>query len=144
MNNPIFLNGIMGKSKNRIYLVDDDHAYRKSLVRLLTSLGYDVTSFASAQDFLDAISVARELGILILDIRMPNMNGFQLQERMNELGSKMAIIMITADSQSGDQEPALSAGAIGFLHKPFIEDDLLDLIYRAIESSHKVEGEIRR
>ena len=68
-----------------IYIVDDDKAYGKSLVRLLKSVGYSVESFLSAQGFLDVVPVADKAGVLILDLRMPGMSGFDLQKRMNEL-----------------------------------------------------------
>jgi two-component system response regulator FixJ len=122
----------MNRISKHIYFVDDDDVYRKSLVRLLRSAGYPVEAFATAQGFLDVVPVAQENGVLILDLRMPGMNGFDLQEKMNELASRLAIIMITADAQPGDREHAISSGAIGFLQKPFEEESLLELIRPAI------------
>jgi len=122
----------MDKAEDHIYCVDDDEAYRKSLVRLLASVGYTVEAFASGQDFLDSVPVARQTGVLILDLRMPGMDGFELQRRMNELASRLAVIIITADEQPGDRDHALNAGAIGFLQKPFPEVALLDLISRGL------------
>ena len=124
----------MDKTAYNIYCVDDDDAYRKSLVRLLASVGYSVEAFASAQDFLDSVPVARQTGVLILDLRMPGMNGFELQHRMNELASRLAVIIITADEQPGDRDHARDAGAIGFLAKPFPEASLLELISLAHET----------
>ena len=122
----------MDKTPSHIYCVDDDDAYRKSLVRLLRSSGYSVASFGSAQGFLDAVPVGQETGVLILDLRMPGMNGFDLMQRMNEPASRLAIVMITADAQPGDREQAIDAGAIGFLQKPFEEESLLELIRPAV------------
>jgi len=124
----------MDKTSNHIYFVDDDDAYRKSLVRLLASVGYSVEAFSSAQSFLDSVPVAHERGVLILDLRMPGMDGFELQRRMNELASSVATIIITADAQPGDRDHALNAGAIGFLQKPFQEESLLELISLAMEN----------
>ena len=89
----------MDNTLNHIYIVDDDKAYGKSLVRLLKSVGYSVESFLSAQGFLDVVPVADKAGVLILDLRMPGMSGFDLQKRMNELASRFDIIVVTADAQ---------------------------------------------
>jgi len=124
----------MNKTTKHIYFVDDDDVYRRSLVRLLASAGYSVESFSSAQSFLDSVPAAHETGVLILDLRMPGMNGFDLQERMNELASKLQIIVITGDAHPADHEHAVNAGAIGFLQKPFEEEALLELIGPAMDN----------
>ena len=122
----------MDKISNHIYVVDDDKAYGKSLVRLLKSVGYSVESFLSAQGFLDVVPVADKTGVLILDLRMPGMSGFDLQKRMNELASRFDIIVVTADAQPGDRDRSIQAGAIGFLQKPFPEEALLELVSLAV------------
>jgi FixJ family two-component response regulator len=127
-----FRNGSMNKIPNDIYIVDDDKAYSKSLVRLLKSVGHSAESFLSAQSFLDSVPVAYKTGVLILDLRMPGMDGFDLQKRMNELSSKVKIIFITADAQPGDRDHAMNAGAVGFLHKPFGEQILFETIDSAL------------
>jgi FixJ family two-component response regulator len=116
----------------KLYVVDDDDGYRNSLVQLLESVGYSVESFLSGQSFLDAVPVADKTGVLILDLRMPGMTGFDLQKRMNELASRFNIIIITADAQPGDRDHAIEAGAIGFLQKPFQEAPLLELLGQAM------------
>ena len=126
----------MDRTSKHIYCVDDDDVYRKSLVRLLKSVGYSVVSYSSAQGFLDAVPVDQEAGVLILDLRMPGMNGFDLMHKMNELASKLTIIMITADAQPGDREHAIKAGARGFLQKPFEEESLLELLRPAVADGH--------
>ncbi len=122
----------MDETPKHIYFVDDDDVYRKSLVRLLTSARYSVESFSSAQSFLDSVPVAYKTGVLILDLRMPGMDGFDLQKRMNELASKVKIIFITADAQPGDRDHAIKAGAISFLQKPFGEQILFETIDSAL------------
>ena len=122
----------MNKTSRPIYVVDDDCAYRKSCVRLLMSAGYSVKSFLSAQSFLDSISAVHETGVLILDVRMPGMDGFALQKRLNELESRLKIIFITADVQPGDKEHALRSGAMAFLQKPFQEQILFESINSAL------------
>ena len=123
-------------------IVDDDDIYRKSLVRLLKSAGYSVQSFPSAKSFLDSVPIACKTGLLILDLRMPGMDGFALQKRLNELKSKFQIIFITADAQPGDREHALQSGAMAFLQKPFQEQILFETINLALSriedgSDHK-------
>jgi len=123
----------MDKVQQHIFcIVDDDDIYRKSLVRLLKSAGYSVQSFPSAQSFIDSVHVAYEVGVLILDLRMPNMDGFDLQQRLNELKSKFQIIFITADARPGDREHALQSGAMAFLQKPFQEQILFETIDLAL------------
>jgi len=117
----------MIKTKPKIYIVDDDESVRIALSRLIKSSGYIAEIFNSAQSFLDSIPPDTR-GILILDIRMPDIDGFQVQKKLNALYSKLQIIFITAHAQSGDRERAMEAGAKGFLQKPFSEESLLDLI----------------
>ena len=117
-----------------VYVIDDDDAYRRSLVRLLKSVGYSVESFPSAQSFLDSVPAAYATGVLILDLRMPGMDGFDLQNRMNELASGLHVIIITGDAHPGDRDRAIKSGAIGFLQKPFEEDSLLELIGSPMEN----------
>ncbi|MFC1601456.1 response regulator transcription factor, partial [Candidatus Sumerlaeota bacterium] len=106
-----------------------------SLRRLLISAGYSVESFGSAQTFLDSVPVDYKKGVLLLDLRMPGMDGFALQKRMKELRSELRIIFITADAQPGDRDRAIRAGAVGFLLKPFQEESLYELIREALDTS---------
>ena len=123
----------MGEVQQHIFcIVDDDDIYRKSLVRLLKSAGYSVQSFPSAKSFLDSVPIACKTGLLILDLRMPGMDGFALQKRLNELKSRFQIIFITADAQPGDREHALQSGAMAFLQKPFQEQILFETIDSAL------------
>jgi FixJ family two-component response regulator len=125
----------MTKVQDHIYIVDDDEAYRKSLVRLLKSQGYFTESFSSAQSFLDSVPVHYKRGVVILDLRMPEMDGFGLQDKLKELRSDLKIIFITADAQPGDRDHAILDGAIGFLQKPFQEESLFGLIREALSLS---------
>ena len=118
----------MSKTHNNIYIVDDDRKYLKSLKRLLTSVGYGAETFSSAQSFLDSVPIDCTTGILILDLRMPGMDGFTLQHKIKKMRSQLQIIIITADAQPGDREHAIKNGAIGFLQKPFQEESLFELI----------------
>ena len=125
----------MSNGTNRVYVVDDDEAYRKSLVRLLTSAGYFVESFSSGQEFLDTVLVDCRSGVAILDLRMPDMDGFELQKRMNLLKSRLKIIFITAFEQLGDRDRAFEAGAVAFLQKPFGSQTIIEKISSALGAS---------
>ena len=121
---------IMTSIKPHLFVVDDDLSVRVALKRLLASSGYEVETFSSGQSFLDSVPTDTE-GILILDLRMPGLDGFQVQDKLKELHSPMKIIFITAHAQAGDRERALRQGAVGFLMKPFNEDSLFDYINKA-------------
>jgi two-component system response regulator FixJ len=124
---------IMCTTHDHIYIVDDDSKYLKSLKRLLTSAGYGVEIFSSAQIFLDSVPVSYTTGTLILDLRMPVMDGLVLQQKINKMWSQLQIIIITADAQPGDREHAIKNGAIGFLQKPFQEESLFELVRRGLD-----------
>jgi two-component system response regulator FixJ len=117
----------MMKTKPKIYVVDDDESVRRALSRLMKSAGFNVETFNSAGGFLDSVPPDTE-GCLIIDVRMPGIDGFELQKKINTLGYRLKIIFITAHAQAGDRERVIEAGAIGFLQKPFNDQSLLDLI----------------
>jgi FixJ family two-component response regulator len=117
----------VSKTKVKIYIVDDDESVRRALSRLMKAFGYQAETFNSAQSFLDSVPVDTQ-GILILDVRMPDIGGFELQNKLGTLSSKLQIIFITAHAEAGDRERAMAAGAKGFLQKPFSDESLLGLI----------------
>jgi FixJ family two-component response regulator len=125
----------MGNPAPRIYLVDDDESLRKAIRRLLRSAGYDVETFPSARSFLDSVPLHDSEGILLLDLRMPEMDGFGLQEELNALRCPLKVIIVTADARKGDHTRAVRSGAVGLLHKPFNDDTLLSLIDTHSDSS---------
>ncbi|NLZ43450.1 MAG: response regulator [Clostridia bacterium] len=121
--------------KPQIYLVDDDEAVRKALSRLLKAAGYAWEAFASAEDFLAALPA--EDGILLLDLRMPGIDGFTLQRKLQTLRPQLPVVFITGHAQPGDRERALAAGAKGFLTKPFDGETLLKMIEAIIKTKRK-------
>ncbi|WP_018989330.1 response regulator transcription factor [Aromatoleum toluclasticum] len=116
-----------------IHVVDDDAAFRRSLVFLLESVGWRVASHASAEDFLATRGSSPDApACLVLDIRMPTMSGLELQERLRAGGALPPIVFITGH---GDVELAVQAmkhGACDFLQKPFKDQALLDAVAAAV------------
>jgi FixJ family two-component response regulator len=135
--------------KPTIFIVDDDPSVRDSLELLVGSVGFDVKTYASAQEFLNS-SAPGASGCLILDIRMPGMSGLDLQEKCASAGFFLPIIFITGHGTVPMSVRAMKAGAIDFLEKPFEEQDLLDAINRAIALDREATwerdelGEIQR
>ena len=117
----------MPKESFTVYIVDDDASIRSALSRLLRSVGYQVLSFESADDFLNSASGLAE-GCLVLDIHLKGMTGLDLQEKLTSLGMTHKVIIITAFDNPQWQYRAEKAGAIAYLKKPFSEQSLLDAI----------------
>jgi two-component system response regulator FixJ len=113
-----------------IYVIDDDESARMGLGRLLRSAGFQVKIFASAQEFLDH-GPGESGGLIILDVRMPGINGLELQKRLAAKGSKLPIIFITGFEDPRARGEALKSGAIAFLQKPVDEQTLLGAIEAA-------------
>jgi FixJ family two-component response regulator len=114
-----------------ISIVDDDGSMRDALVALFRSLGYDARGFASAEEFL-ASSDLEQFACTITDIQMPGMNGFELKQQLDQRHGKLPVIMITARSEPGLEEKAISSGAACFLRKPFEPEALVNCLEKAI------------
>lgn len=114
-----------------VHVVDDDAGVREALDDLLTSVGLQVRTHASAQAFMDA---PREdaPGCLVLDVRMPGLSGLEFQRQMAGLGIHLPVIFITGHGDIAMSVGAMKQGAVDFLAKPFREQDLLDAIQQAI------------
>lgn len=121
----------MIEKQHNIFIVDDDFPVRRSLCRLLSSYGFSVQTYPSAQDFLDTVPSDAD-GCLILDVKMPGINGLDLQSRLNISGSKIPIIFITAYDNPHDRERAMKLGAVAFLLKPLEDVRLLEAIHLAL------------
>ena len=115
-----------------VFVVDDDDAVRTSIRLLLRSVGLPVETFSSAQEFLDNVDGDR-LGCLVLDIRMPNMSGLELQQRLNELHHIIPIVFITGHGDIPMAVEAMQHGAVDFIQKPFRDQDLIDRINQGLE-----------
>ena len=121
----------MKETKPTIFIVDDDPSVRESTELMLKSVGFNVKTFVSAQDFLKA-NLQEDLGCLILDVRMPGISGLDLQEKLVSAKTPLPVIFITGHGTVPMSVRAMKAGAVDFLQKPFEEQDLLDAINRAI------------
>ncbi len=117
----------MNLSTAHCYIVDDDQSFGKSLKRLLNTRGISADYFNSGRYFLDSIPPNQE-GCAIIDIHMPDFNGFALIDKMKELHYGMPFIVITGQAQADARDMAMEKGAIGFLQKPFSEESLLELL----------------
>ena len=115
-----------------VSIVDDDVSVRRSTRRLLHSAGLRAEAFASAEEFLMS-GRAEETACLILDLRMPGMNGLQLQRRLAEDSNPVPIVFVTAHSSPEEERQALQAGAIQFLQKPISKEVLLLAIRNALK-----------
>jgi FixJ family two-component response regulator len=116
-----------------ISVVDDDAFVRDATADFISSLGYDVRTFPSAEDFL-ASGQLQNTGCLITDLQMPGLGGLDLQDYVVSHGYRVPIIFITAFPREAARERALSAGAIGFLTKPFSDLRLEQLIEQALKT----------
>ena len=116
----------------RVHVVDDDAFFRTAMERRLTQAGYEVATYLSAQNLLDRLPSESVPGCILLDVRMPGLNGPELQERLSKLGSTLPIIFITGYPDIPTTVRAIRAGAEDVLTKPVSADELLPAIERAI------------
>ena len=114
-----------------VAIVDDDDLFRRSLARLVRSAGFSVVTFGSAEDFLASADLDRA-ACAILDMRLPGMNGLDLQQRLIARPAPMPIVFVSAHDEGTMRANALRAGAVAFLNKPFDNSTLLDTLDRSI------------
>ena len=115
-----------------ISVVDDDESVRQSLGGLMRSVGFGVRVFSSAEEFLNSDD-PRKTNCLILDVRMPGMDGFELQRRLEVGQYEIPVIFITAHGDEDLRQRALIAGAVDYLLKPFSEEALLSAVQAALK-----------
>ena len=126
-----------------IYVVDDDEAMRDSMTWLLEGEGYKVACFDSAVAFLGAWRSSLR-GCIVLDVRMPEMSGLELQEKLDSIGSHLPIIFVTGHGDVPMAVGALQRGACDFIEKPFHNEDLLARIERALELDSQIAARQQR
>jgi FixJ family two-component response regulator len=131
-----------------VFVVDDDASVRKSLSRVISEAGYRVQTYASPREFLTRVPEPGP-SCLVLDVRMPGVSGFELQQTLTSAVHEIPIIFITGHGDIPMSVKAMKAGAVDFLTKPFSAKELLDAIQRAVAkdtrglSTEAREDEIR-
>lgn len=115
-----------------VYVIDDDPSVRDAIKSLIRSVGMNVETFASAQEFMSC-KRPEAPGCLVLDVRMPGLSGLDLQRELTDARINIPIIFITGHGDIPMSVRAMKAGAVEFLTKPFRDQDLLDAIAQAID-----------
>jgi FixJ family two-component response regulator len=125
-----------------IFVVDDDPSVRKALKRLLSSAGYEVVTFGSAEEVLTS-GRGEPPGVFVIDVRMPGLSGLALQRELAASGSKVPIVFITAYRDDQARTLAHQGGAVAYLEKPVDEAVLLEAIRAGLkrQTSHAAEVE---
>ena len=132
----------MADDNPKVFVVDDDASVCKALARLISSEGLEVETFSSARDFIER-GLFDTAGCLILDIRMPDLNGLELQELLSEENFPLPIIFLSGHANVPICAQAMKRGAMEFLEKPFDDRTLLDAIRKAIARSRRQVSEYR-
>jgi two-component system response regulator FixJ len=114
-----------GSAARRAYVVDDDDAFRASLIALLEASGWEAEGFASLKEFDDA-ATALEPGILLLDLHLDGANGLEFLESRDSALDRFAVVMVTGAGEIETAVRAMKAGAADFVEKPFRADELLE------------------
>ena len=129
-------------NKRRIYVVDDEEPIRRSTRLMLTVKGFEVAVFESGQAFVE-VADALKPGAVLLDIRMPGLDGLDVQRSLNARGIAFPVIVMTGHGDVAIALAALQAGAVAFLEKPFSRsaiDGALDAAFRRLEDPAGSEG----
>ncbi len=130
----------MKKAEPIVFVVDDDDSVCKSLAWLIESVGFEVETFTSADEFLERDTYDGP-ACLVLDVRMPGLSGLELQAELASVGRSMPIIFITGHGSVPMSVRAMKAGAVDFLEKPFDDQILLDAITQSIEKDRRAKLE---
>ena len=120
------------RRKPIVYIVDDDDGMRRALGILMTTVGYQPAAFAGPRDFLAKYD-ASQPGCLVLDVRMPEMSGLEVQQHLNRSGSMLPVILVSGHGDIPMAVQAMKDGAFDFLQKPFRDQELLDRINAALK-----------
>jgi len=115
-----------------VHIVDDDASVRVALEGLFDTVGLSTQSYAAARDFLNT-SLADKPGCIVIDIRLPDMNGLEFQAQLTQMGVRLPVVMMTGYGDIPMSVRAMKRGAVDFLPKPFRDQDMLDAVLTAIE-----------
>jgi FixJ family two-component response regulator len=123
-----------------VYVVDDDESFRTAVERSLKKAGYSVATYPSARQFLDRLPDESQAGCLLLDVRIPDLNGPELQDRLSKLGSTLPIVFLTGYADVPTAVQAIKAGADDFLTKPVSSQQLLRAVEQAMARHEASRG----
>jgi FixJ family two-component response regulator len=118
-----------------VFVIDDDEAVRRALTRLITSAGYRVRACGSAREFLDQAPHGGGLACLVLDVRMPDLSGLDLQRELHAARMSHPIVFITGHGDIPMSVEAMKNGAVDFIPKPVRDQDLLRAVHQAVAQS---------
>jgi two-component system response regulator FixJ len=131
------------KRKPVVYVVDDDDGMRRALTVLMTTVGYQPMAFARPTEFLAKYD-PNQPGVLVLDVRMPEMSGLEVQQQLNRNGSMLPVILVTGHGDVPMAVQAMKDGAFDFLQKPFRDQELLDRINAALKQDAQNRASVDR
>ena len=129
----------MNEDSPVIFVVDDDGAVCEALARLFTSLGYAVETFLDARSFLQR-GHARVYGCVILDVKLPDLDGLEVQRELARVGLTLPIIFLTGEGDIPMSVRAIKAGAVEFLTKPFQSDRLVEVVRAALDGDRELRA----
>jgi FixJ family two-component response regulator len=132
--------GMSGASSPVVHIVDDDEDLRQSLAFLLQSVGIDALTYATAASFLEEADLD-EAGVVIVDVRMPGLSGFQLQEELNRRDYPAPVIFCSAHGDIPMSVRALRAGAVDFLEKPYEPQRMLEVVQEQLLAAGRAFAE---
>ena len=115
-----------------VHIVDDDASLRHALEGLFKSVGLRTKTYAAARDFLNT-SLADQPGCIVIDVRLPDMNGLEFQARLSQTGVRLPVVIMTGYGDIAMSVRAMKRGAVDFLQKPFQHQEMLDAVIAAIE-----------
>ncbi len=127
-----------------VHVVDDDASIRGALEGLFNSVGLATRSYAAARDFIGT-SLADKPGCIVIDIRLPDMNGLEFQAQLTRMGVSLPVVMMTGYGDVPMSVRAMKRGAVDFLSKPFRDQDMLDAVMTAIERDRQrrtIDGDL--
>jgi FixJ family two-component response regulator len=123
-----------------VHIVDDDASFRTAIERRLKKAGYQVATYHSAQQFLACLPDDNDRGCILLDVRIPELSGPELQERLGKLGSSLPIVFLSGYADVSTTVKTIKAGAEDFLTKPVSSEQLLGAIEKAMTHQDAVRG----
>ena len=129
----------MVTKQDTVYVIDDDESIRRAFTRLLRSANLKVEAFSSAREFLEHPRLSTG-ACIVMDIRMPDESGFELQLALAASGITLPVLAVSASDETAIWEHARSLGAVAFFRKPVDDQALLDAIWWAISGTHETEG----